>query len=257
MEQDAKSKPISQLTDEEWEQVFGPSPAAAEAKAQDKSTSTTTPVSQEPTTPGREQESSHSTEAAALSPQTLELGSKIWEMRKRGLGVYEIHRQLALPMESVKEILAQFEKQFYPDVGLAISSRLALDDARLDHLFQSWLPIATGGPIAVTKTDRRGQQYTEMDVDTPARAAGIVLTAIQRRIQLALACRPEGAMSKDEGSQVNIITWLQTVMPGVEKVINAPLPREELVLECAAETDMDLASETSRPPASNWNGSNR
>ena len=148
------------------------------------------------------------------------------------------------------EILQAFQQHFYPDVGQAMSSRLALDDQRLDDLFRTWLPIATGGPITVTKTDRKGREYTEMDVDTPVRAAGIVLTAIQRRIQLAMACRPESVNGGKDASSTNVLVWLSQVLPGVQKAVDqgkahAPgeqldgHPGQTLVLECAAESDIN------------------
>jgi hypothetical protein len=120
-----------------------------------------------------------------------------------------------------------------------MSSRLALDDQRLDDLFRTWLPIATGGPISVKKVDRKGREYTECDTDTPVKAAGIVLTAIQRRIQLTMAIRPEGAVVKDRSGATNIAIWLSQVMPGVSKIVNQVGGRQNLVLECAAEAEIN------------------
>jgi len=145
-----------------------------------------------------------------------------------------------------------------------MSSRLALDDQRLDDLFRTWLPIATGGPIEVRKVDRKGREYTETDVDTPVRAAGIVLTAIQRRLQLTMACQPASVNSKDgSGSgSTDVLVWLSQVLPSLpsaQKVVDqvngtAPVSRgkQTLLLECAAEAD--LAPEQ---PLSNSNGSSR
>jgi hypothetical protein len=180
---------------------------------------------------------------------------------------YEIHRRLGIPREAVDEILQAFQQHFYPDIGQAMSSRLALDDQRLDDLFRTWLPIATGGPIKVRKVDRKGREYTECDTDTPVKAAGIVLTAIQRRIQLAMACRPEGVNGGNGPREINVVTWLSQVMPSVQQVVNQvggnassdqlegrtlQRPWQTLVLECEAETD--LAPER---PLNNSNGSSR
>jgi len=175
-------------------------------------------------------------------------------MRKRGLSRYEIHRRLGIPREAVDEILQAFQQHFYPDIGQAMSSRLALDDQRLDDLLRTWLPIATGGPIEVRKVDRKGREYTECDTVTPVKAAGIVLTAIQRRIQLTTACQPESVNGGKDASSTNVLVWLSQVLPGVQKVVDqgkaqAPGeqldgrpsqgPRETLVLECAAESDFN------------------
>jgi hypothetical protein len=81
----------------------------------------------------------------------MELGSRFWEMRKRGVSVYEIHRKEGIPMEAVKEILADFERCFYPDVGQMIHHYAVLDDARLEALIQRWLPAATGPAPEVAK----------------------------------------------------------------------------------------------------------
>jgi hypothetical protein len=186
------------------------------------------------------------------SQQTLETGSKIWEWRKRGLSVYEIHMRLGIPMESVKTILEEFERHFYPDVGAAISQRLALDDARLDNLFATWLPIATAGPVEVTKVTKKGEVYSEMDSETSLRAAKVVLEAIGRRVQISVACRPEGLNGKDVSSQTNILMWLTQVMPGVQKIVNqvedTPVSRgrQTLTLECEAEADIKSNGSKSR-----------
>jgi hypothetical protein len=88
---------------------------------------------------------------------------------------------------------------------------------------------------------RNGRTYTELDTDTPVKAATIVLGAIKSRIQLLMACRPESAGGKDGHGQTNILMWLSQVMPGVQKVVNqiegAPVSRagQNLVLECEAE----------------------
>jgi hypothetical protein len=228
---DDAGEPIWQLTEEEF----------AAIKAQRRQAKSNPPAQAPTAQPASRAADSEFTEAGAQNPQALELGSRIWAMRKRGLSVYEIHRREGIPMEAVKEILAGFERTFYPDAGAAIASRLALDDQRLDDLFRTWLPIATGGPVEVTRTDRKGRSHTEFDSDTPLKAAGIVLTAIQRRIQIAIACRPEGGAvnGKDGASSTNILLWLQTVMPGISKVVQQAngnaVPRQKLVLECEAE----------------------
>jgi hypothetical protein len=183
------------------------------------------------------------------SPQAMELGAEIWELRKKGFSVYEIHRRLSIPMTAVEQGLSEFERQLYPDAGAAIAQRLAIDDQRLDDLFKTWLPIATNGPVAVTKTDKKGREYVEMDVDTPVRAAGIVLTAIQRRIQLTTAIRPEGAVVKDGSGATNIAIWLSQVMPGLSKIVNQVGGRQNLVLECAAEAEINGSPTNGQQPS--------
>jgi len=247
---DDAGEPIWELTSQEYEQhtqELIAARAAAKTKAQgDKSTPPEPP--QPPTTEGKSSHSEHT--AATQSPQGMELGSQILEMRKRGLSRYKIHRRLGIPREAVDEILQAFQQHFYPDVGQAMSSRLALDDQRLDDLLRTWLPIATGGPIEVRKVDRKGREYTQCDTDTPVKAAGIVLTAIQRRIQLTTACQPESVNGGKDASSTNVLVWLSQVLPGVQKAVDqgkahAPgeqldgHPGQTLVLECAAESDIN------------------
>jgi hypothetical protein len=183
------------------------------------------------------------------SPQALALGSEIWELRKKGFSAYEVHRRLSIPMAAVEQILSEFERQLYPDAGATITQRLAIDDQRLDDLFKTSLPIATNGPVAVTKTDKKGREYVEMDVDTPVRAAGIVLTAIQRRIQLTMAIRPEGVVVKDGSGATNVAIWLSQVMPGVSKIVNQIGGRQNLVLECAAEAEINGSPTNGQQPS--------
>jgi hypothetical protein len=176
-------------------------------------------------------------------------------MRKRGLSTYEIHRRLGIPLSAVGEILQQFQYNLYPDVGQMLEHYRALDDQRLEELIRRWLPVATSPAIEVQKIGRNGRTYTELDTDTPAKAAGVVLGAIQRRIQLLIACRPESAGGKDGGGQTNLLVWLTQVLPGIQKVVDqvdgTPVARERLVLETEAEAE-DFAPERINP-----NGSNR
>jgi len=250
--QDDKGEPIWELTSEEYQQWKRESASArAKAKAQQGKSA---PQSQEPatepeSTPRAEGQSSHSKEAAAQSPQAMELGSKIWEMRKRGLSRYEVHRRLGIPMLAVDEILGQFQQAFYPDVGRMIQHYAALDDARLEALIHRWLPAATGPAPEIEKVGRNGRTYTELDTDTPVKAANIVLGAVKARIQLLMACRPESANGgKDGSSQTDILLWLNQVMPGIQRVVNqvesTPVSRgkQTLVLECAAETEANTNS---------------
>jgi len=95
----------------------------------------------------------------------------------------------------------------------------------LEDFFKTYLPLATSGSV---------------------KAAGIVLTAIQRRIQLALAYRPESAGLGNGPREINVITWLSQVMPSVQQVVNqvngaAPISRgkQNLVLECQAEAEIE------------------
>jgi len=252
---DDSGEPIWQLTREEYQQQKQQN-AAARAKAKAPEQGNSAPQSQEPatepeSTPGAEGQSSHCTEAAVMGPQTMELASSIWEMRKRGLSRYEVHRRLGIPMEAVDEMLAQFERHFYPDVGRMLQHYATLDDARLEDLLKAWMPVATGGPVERARLDKRGTVYTELDSDLPLKASAIVLGAIKNRIQLLAACRPEGAGGKDGGGATNVLVWLQSVLPGIQKVVDqtdgasVPRGRRPLGIESEAEaTDISRVIKT-------------
>jgi hypothetical protein len=149
--------------------------------------------------------------------------------------------RLGIPLSSVEKILQEFESHLCPDAGTAMSQRLAIDDGRLEDLFKTYLPIATAGPIPVKKVDRKGREYIKCDTDLPVKAAGIVLGAIQKRIQLAMAMagRPESGGGHGP-REINVVAWLNQVMPSVQHVVNRVngeshvlRPRQTLVLESA------------------------
>jgi hypothetical protein len=181
--------------------------------------------------PGAAGESSHSVEAA-------ELGHKIWQWRKRGLSRYEVSRRLSIPVTEVDELLAQFEKQFCPDIGAWMAHHAMLDNGRLEDLIRTWHPVATGGPVEIQKVDKHGTVSTEIDAETPLKASAVVLGAIKTQIQLLVACRPETMNGKDSSATTTLV-WLQTVLPNLQKVVqqvdSVEVPRERLVLECDSE----------------------
>jgi hypothetical protein len=181
----------------------------------------------------------------------METGSRIWELRKRGFSVYEVSRKLGIPMQSVRDILEQFEGTFRSAVANDMQQRADLEDARCDALLRTWLPIATGGPVPREKATRNGGMYIELDSDLPLRASHIVLQAVATKVKIMQALRPEITGGKD-GSTTNILMWLQGVLPGVSRVVqqidSVEIPRERLILESSAENE-ELNSRSS-------NGSN-
>src|SRR5260221_12504322 len=105
-------------------------------------------------------------------------------MRKRGLSRYEVHRRLGIPMEAVDEMLAQFERHFYPDVGRMLQHYATLDDARLEDLLKAWMPVATAGPVERARLAKGSTVFTELHSHLPRKASSIGLVAITDRIQL-------------------------------------------------------------------------
>ena len=106
--------PIWELTREEYQQRCQES-AASRARAGQEQAKSAPQTSEEPVTePALPAEDSHSKETAPQSPKATELGSRIWQMRKKGLSRYEVHRRLGIPIAAVDEILEEFQRRFYP-----------------------------------------------------------------------------------------------------------------------------------------------
>jgi hypothetical protein len=72
-------------------------------------------------------------------------------------------------------------------------------------------------PLAVVTAGSKGHvNVLKMSLQT----TGIVLTAIQRRIQLTMACRPESVNGGKDASSTDVLVWLSQVLPGVEKIVD-------------------------------------
>jgi hypothetical protein len=120
----------------------------------------------------------------------MELGREIWEMRKRGITVSEIHRKLGIPMQVINETLWRASLAELPKMrGRAMEHYRALDDSRIEDLMRVWLPIATGSPVEVQK-QVRGELVRELDYELPLKASYLVVQAIVRRIALLQASQP-------------------------------------------------------------------
>jgi hypothetical protein len=193
-----------------------------------------------------------STDAVEENAQVMETGAAIWELRKRGFSTYEVSRRLAIPLQSVNEILERFEAVFYGDVANAMQRRANLDTARLEELIRAWYPTAVAGPIETTRVDKHGNVHRKLDVETPFRASTAVLQAIVAKAKIMQASRTDdvGVNGKD-GSTPNLLVWLQSALPSVSRVVrqidDVEVPRERLILECEAEVDIK---------SSHTNGSN-
>lgn len=81
--QDNNGEPIWELTSEEYEQRKREF-AAARERAKAKTRAQSAPANEPEPTPGAAHTSTDLKETAAQSPHAMELGAKIWEMRRRG-----------------------------------------------------------------------------------------------------------------------------------------------------------------------------
>ena len=102
------------------------------------------------------------------------------------------------------------------EAAQAMEHYRVLDNERIEDLLKCWLPIATGGPIRIEKI-RGGQVFSEADFDLPLKASYFVLQAIERRLKIMAASRPEAG--KDGYGQTNVMVWLQSVLPSLQKIV--------------------------------------
>lgn len=166
----------------------------------------------------------------------LEIGAKVWQLRKKGWSRTEIRKELGIPQTVLDNCLREFELRMGLEAGRMMEHYRLLDDERIEDLMRYWLPIACEGKIRIEHMRSNGETYTELDFDRPLKAAFWVLAAVNQRLKLMMAARPEGARE----SQTNVLVWLQNVMPGIQKVVqNVEAPREVLILETEAEKNYD------------------
>jgi hypothetical protein len=152
----------------------------------------------------------------ARSREAMELGLKVWELRKAGFNRFQILERLEIPLNVIDDCLREFESRIGMEAGRAMEHYRVLDNERIEDLLRCWLPIATGGPIQVEKK-RAGEVFTEADFDLPLKASYFVLQAIERRLKIMVGSRPEA--SKDGYGQTNVLVWLQSVLPSLQKIV--------------------------------------
>jgi len=238
MEGDFEEEEFRELSHSEYEALTAEIRAARAAEAQSKTAPSkefakpqATPKPEPRKDPGQNGEP---------NPEAMELVRQIWQLRKAGTSIFEIHRKLGIPLRLIHSMLEEFERQLCPDVGKMLRNCAALDNELLEDLLKVWGPIATSGPVRVEKTTRAGEVYTELDSDLPLKASYLVLAAIERRLRILAASQPESDKNWQEGT-TNVLLWLQTVLPnmqqGLEQGTNggAPRSRETLVLETEVE----------------------
>jgi hypothetical protein len=153
---------------------------------------------------------------AAPSQEAMELGLKIWELRKAGYSRLEILQRIKIPLKVIDDCLREFESRIGMEGGRAMEHYRVLDNERIEDLLKCWLPIATGGPIRIEKI-RGGEVFSEADLDLPLKASYFVLQAIERRLKIMAASRPEAG--RDGHGQTNVMVWLQSVLPSLQKIV--------------------------------------
>ena len=153
---------------------------------------------------------------SAPSQEAMDLGLKIWQLRKAGYSRLQILEQLEIPLKVIDDCLIEFESRIGMEAARAMEHYRVLDNERIEDLLRCWLPIATGGPIRIEKI-RGGEVFSETDFDRPLKASYFVLQAIERRLKIMAASRPE--VGKDGHRETNVSVWLQSVLPNLERIV--------------------------------------
>jgi hypothetical protein len=167
----------------------------------------------------------------AVHEEGREIGLKVWEMRKSGKPKRKIVKELGISEAVIDTCLAEFETRMGMEAARMMEHYRMLDDERIEEMMSYWLPIAVHGRIRIAHI-REGEVYSEVDFDRPLKAGFFCLQAMNMRLKLMSACRPEQA--KESGT--NTLIWLQQVMPGITKVVReVEAARDSLVLETEAE----------------------
>lgn len=166
----------------------------------------------------------------AAYEEGLEIGLKIWKLRKAGHPFNEIRHQMGISKTVMDTCLREFELRMGMEAGRMAEHYRMLDDERIEDMMRYWLPIACEGRIRIEKI-RDGQAFSEMDFDRPLKAGYWVLQAMNMRLKIMAAARPEG----QKESNTNVLVWLQQIMPGVQNVVKNIEQVETLVMETEAE----------------------
>lgn len=167
-----------------------------------------------------------------IGEEGIEIGSKAWALRKNGWSLPRIARELGIPQQVLLDCLKEFEARVSMEAARMMTHFATLDIERIEDQMAYWLPIATGGPINIEKI-RDGEVFSEPDFDRPLKASLWVLKAIETRLKILLALN--GRSGGTEGSQTNIMVWLQQVLPGIGKAVSESQRPEPLILETEAE----------------------
>jgi hypothetical protein len=171
-----------------------------------------------------------------VGEEGLEIGAKVWNLRKAGASLHKISRELNIPLKVLDDCLREFEARVSMEAGRHLAHYLALDNERIEDMMAYWLPLAQAGPITIEKV-RAGEVFSEADFDKPLQASYFVLRAIQMRLKMMLAtAQPAQANAVTTN---NIVLWLQQVMPGAGAAVShsQAQAKDALVLETAAESE--------------------
>jgi hypothetical protein len=132
--------------------------------------------------------------------QKLELGCRIWQLRKAGYDRIQILKEWRLSMEQLEEYLSAFESQVGLNAGRAMEHFRHLDNERIEEVIEAWMPIALGDGTPV-------DEMSDAQFDLQLKASFGILAAIDQRHKVMLASQPEKTSVREEST--NLLVWLQ------------------------------------------------
>lgn len=151
----------------------------------------------------------------AIHEEGLEIGLKVWNMRKVGRSKRAIQEELGISDTVLENCLREFETRLGMEAGRMAEHYRLLDDERLEDMIATQLPVAVHGRIRIEHV-RNGEVYSEVDFDRPLKAGYFVLHCINTRLKMLAAARPESGAKE---TSTNVLVWLQQTMPGITKIV--------------------------------------
>jgi methylthioribose-1-phosphate isomerase len=162
--------------------------------------------------------------------QNLELARKVWQMRVEGAGAYEISQALAVHVNTVKSLLTRYESEVLGEIKENVETSRSLAIQRYEQVLTCYVEVMKAGKVQVSKTNSRGETYTDEDWRYCLQAGHLVLKAIEGIAKLRGLCDPP---PEAESAKLNdkMMLFIKDVMPSVKRIVDAqPLETEILAI---------------------------
>jgi hypothetical protein len=114
--------------------------------------------------------------------EKLELGGRIWTLRKTGRDRLQVLQELGISVEQLQDCLSTFESRLSTDVAYTMQHCFHLDNERIEEVIGSWLPVA----LSALERPEEVLAESEADFDLRLKAGYAVLAAIDKRHKIML-----------------------------------------------------------------------
>jgi hypothetical protein len=133
--------------------------------------------------------------------ERLEIGARIWQLRKVGCDRIQVLQQLGITVQQLEDSLREFENQLAVEVGRAMEHFRNLDNERIEEVIAALMPLALGDP------DHPLETASDREYDQALRASYAVLGCINTRVKILTASRPEKNSVRER--TVDVLAFLQ------------------------------------------------